>query len=179
LNHLLEDLIAPQSQDILDGIEVTVERCASNMRGLHQILDFDGIEDVLRLRSDEVFEEMIQQIITYVEEHGNPARVMLLKPVLRYFYTNSEIIELLIQADRLDIAMASFHQAVLPFRANTTTYYPNVDEDYIDFGITIRLGMVTNILVRWIKTGKQQPPDELAETLVAMIHDMVTLDQLL
>jgi AcrR family transcriptional regulator len=140
---------------------------------------FDTIEDVLRLRSDQVFEDMIQHIIAYVEEHGNASRVILLKPVLRYFFVHSEIIELLLQADRLDIAMASFHRAVVPYKAGAAAYYGEIDEGYIEFGVTLRIGMVTNILVQWIETGKQQPPDELAEILNTMIKDMVTLDQLL
>ena len=38
---------------------------------------------------------------------------------------------------------------------------------------------MTNILIHWIETGKRQAPDELADTLGAMISKMVTLDQLL
>ncbi|NDJ61914.1 MAG: hypothetical protein GYB67_12360, partial [Chloroflexi bacterium] len=139
----------------------------------------DAIEDVLRLRSDQVFEDMIQYIIAYVQENGNESRRMLLKPVLRYFALHSEIIELLMQADRLDIAMASFHRAVVPYKARAQTYYFGIDEAYIDYATTIRIGIVTNILVQWIEAGKQQPADELADTLSGMIKDMVTLDQLI
>lgn len=141
--------------------------------------NFDSIEDVLRLRSDQVFDEMLQQLIAFVQTHGNTPRVLLLAPVLRYFYSNSEIIELLIQADRLDIAMASFRRAVVPFKSRIETYYGEIDDVYVEFGITIRIGIFMNILVRWIETGKQQPPDELADIINRMIHDMVTLDQLL
>jgi AcrR family transcriptional regulator len=141
--------------------------------------NFDTIEDVLRLRSDQVFEEMIQHIIAYIQEHGNSPRVLLLKPVLRYFDSHSEIIELLLQANRLDIAMGSFHRAVTPFKPRILNYYPEITSDYIEFGITMRIGMVTNILVQWIETGKQQPPDELADVISGIIIDMVTLDQLL
>ncbi|MEL6149890.1 MAG: TetR-like C-terminal domain-containing protein [Chloroflexota bacterium] len=141
--------------------------------------NFDTIEDVLRLRSDQVFEEMIDAIIAYVEEHGNESHVILLKPVLRYFYTHSEIIELLMQADRLDIAMASFHRAIAPYKARAQAYYSGINDAYVEYATTIRVGMVTNILVQWIETGKQQPPDELADTMAVLIHNMVTLDQLL
>ncbi len=141
--------------------------------------NFDSIEDVLRLWSDQVFDEMLQQLIAFVQTHGNTPCVMLLTPVLHYFYSNSEIIELLIQADRLDIAMASFRRVVVPFKSRIETYYGEIDDVYVEFGITIRIGIVMNILVRWIETGKQQPPDELADIINKMIHDMVTLDQLL
>ncbi len=139
---------------------------------------FDQIEDVLRWRSDQVFNDMIQYLIVYVQENGNEAREMLLKPVLRYFYVHSEIIELLMQANRLDIVMASSHRAVAPFKSLALTEL-GIDPAYVEYNIIIRLGIVTNILVKWIETGKQEPPDELADTLSGMIKNMVTIDQLL
>lgn len=140
--------------------------------------NFDEIEDILRLRSDQAFENMIQYIIKYVQEHGNESRVMLLKPVLRYFGMHSGIIELLMQADRLDIAMASFRRAVRPYRERALSYL-GIGETLIEYNVTIRIGIISNILVQWIETGKQESPDELADTLSAMIKHMVTLDQLL
>lgn len=130
------------------------------------------------MRSDQIFDDMMQSIVAYIHENGNETGVILLKPVLRYFYVHSEIIELLIKAGRLNIAMESFHQAVVPYKTRIQNYY-NVGEKYIDYGITIRIGMVMNILVQWIENGKQQLPDELADTLSTMIKNMVTLDQLL
>jgi hypothetical protein len=49
----------------------------------------------------------------------------------------------------------------------------------VDYGIAIRTGVMTNILIHWIETGKKQAPDELADALGSMISEMVTLDQLL
>jgi AcrR family transcriptional regulator len=138
---------------------------------------FDEIEDIMRWRSDQVFDDMIQHMLAYIEKHGNESRTMLLRPILRYFNQHSEIIELLIQADRLDIMMASFHRAVAPFKASAMTLF-EVDKAFIDYDVTIRIGIVINILVRWIETGKQHPPDELADTLSILIKNMVTLDQL-
>ena len=151
---------------------------ASNVGRTTFYRQFDQVEDILWLRSDQVFEDMIQYLIAYIQEYGNEPRVMLLKPVLRYFNAHSEIIELLIKVNRLDIAMASLHRAVEPYRTRALTYL-GVDEAYVGYNITIRVGIVTNILVQWIGTGKQEPPDELADRLSTMIKYMVTLDQLL
>jgi AcrR family transcriptional regulator len=139
---------------------------------------FDEIEDILQWRSDQTYDDMIQYVIAYVQKHGNAARAMLLKPVLQYFYFHSEIIELLIQAKRVDIAMASLSRAVMPYIAPALTFIAN-DESYFDYDLTIRIGIITNILVKWISTHKRQPPDELADTLSSRIKNMVTLDQLL
>lgn len=140
--------------------------------------NFDTIEDILRLQSDNVFDEMIQYVIAYIQEYGNESRVMLLKPILRFFGLRSEIIELLLQADRLDIAMASFHRAVGPYKTRALDYL-GIDKTFVEYNVTIRVGIIMSILVQWIETGKQEPADELADTLSGMIKNMVTLDQLL
>lgn len=176
---LLYDGLAKLMQEMpFDDIKVTDLVVASHVGRTTFYRHFDAIEDILRWRSDQTYDDMLQYVITYVQKHGNPARVMLLKPVLEYFHLHSEIIELLIQAKRLDIAMTSLNRAVMPYIAPALPYLA-VDEVYIDYDMTIRIAIITNILVKWIATGKQQPPDELAETLSSRIKNMVTLDQLI
>lgn len=140
--------------------------------------NFDEIEDVLRLRCDQVFDGLIKYLISYTEQHGNESRAALLKPLLRYFYLHSDIIELLMLAKRLDIVQSSFRRALEPFTILSAEHFA-VDEEYLDYGMTIRIGVATNILIHWIETGKKQSPDELAAKLGAMINNPVTLQQLL
>lgn len=64
--------------------------------------------------------------------------------------------------------MASFRRAVAPFKARTMTYL-QIDEACIDYNIAVRIGIVMRVLVQWIETGKQQPPDKLADILSVMI----------
>ena len=175
---LYEGLSRLMREQDFSSISVTDLVEASQVGRATYYRNFDEIEDILRLQSDQIFDDMIQYIIAYVQEHGNESRMLLLKPVLRYFDTRSEIIELLVKANRLDIAMASLHRAVAPFKTRTLAYL-SIDETYIDYIITIRIGIVMNILVQWIENGKQQPPDKLADLLSVMIKNMVTLDQLL
>lgn len=189
--HIKDDQRAIRSAEMLyDGLIKLMQEMPFNAIKIKDLVEvshvgrttfyrhFDEIEDILRLRSDQVFDDMIQYVIAYIQENGNESRVMLLKPVLRYFYLHSKIIELLLQADRLDIAMSSFHRAVMPYKLRAL-HYLGIDETYVEYNITIRIGIIMNILVQWIETGKQEPPDELADTLSVMIKDMVTLDQLL
>ena len=140
--------------------------------------NFDEIEDILRLRCDQVFDGLIEYLIEYTLKHGNETPVILLKPLLRYFYLHSEIIELLMTANRLDIAQSSFHKAIEPFKTQASTLL-GLENEYIDYAATIRLGLATNILVHWIETGKKQAPDELADKLGTMIKNMITLNHLL
>ena len=147
--HIKNDQRSIRSTELLyDGLAKLMEEMSFNTIKVKDLVEashvgrttfyrnFDAIEDILRLRSDQVFEDMMQYLIAYVQKYGNESGLMLLKPVLRYFYLHSEIIELLMQANRLDIAMASFHRAVLPYKARTLTYL-EIDEAYIDYNITI------------------------------------------
>ncbi len=139
---------------------------------------FDEIEDVLRLRCDQVFDGLIKYLIEYTETYGNESRAALLKPLLRYFYIHSDIIELLMLAKRLDIVQSSFRRVLEPFGIEIAARF-DLDKDYVDYGQTIRIAVATNILVHWIETGKKQAPDELADKLGAVTEDPVTLEQLL
>lgn len=139
--------------------------------------NFDAIEDVLRLRCDQVFEGLFDYFIDYLQKHQQESAI-LLRPLLRYFYLHSDIIELLMQANRIDMAQAAFLRGLTPFKAQFMALH-DVDADTIDYAIVVRIGIVTNILTHWIATGKKQAPDDLADQLGAMITKMVTFDQLL
>lgn len=140
--------------------------------------NFDEIEDILWMRCDQTFDEFLAYVKTYLQQEQTNSRAALLKPLLRFFYLNSEIIELLIRANRLDIIQDSFRARVQPLRGQIAAFH-GVAEVYADYSIAIRIGVMTNILVHWIESGKKQTPDELAETLEEMITQMITLDQLL
>jgi hypothetical protein len=46
----------------------------------------------------------------------------------------------------------------------------DVSEDYVDYIVAVQTGYITNVLTHWIKAGKKQAPDELADNLRAMIR---------
>ena len=139
---------------------------------------FDGIEDVLRLRCDQVFAGLIEHLVKRAATHSSEPRVALLKPLLRYFYLHSEIIELLMLAKRQDIVYSSFRLALEPLKSRMAAQF-DWDEDYADYGQTIRIAVATSILLHWIEAGKKQAPDELAERLTAIIENPFTLEQFL
>lgn len=174
---LYDGLVKLMQEMPFAAIKVTDLVVASHVGRTTFYRHFDAIDDILRWRSDQTYDDMILYVIEYVQNHGNPARVMLLKPVLQYFNWHSDIIELLIQANRLDIAMASLNRAVMPYIAPALNSLAH-EEAFLDYDMTIRIGIITNILVKWIADGKQPPPDELAGTLSRRIKNMITLDQL-
>jgi AcrR family transcriptional regulator len=131
--------------------------------------NFDEIEDILCMRNDQVFEGLVNYVQSYRKENPNVSRINMLKPILRYFYLNSEIIELLILANRIVIFQSSFRRLLEPFKPIIGTLY-GVEEDYAKYMIAINTGAITNILTHWIETGKKQAPDELADNLSVMIN---------
>lgn len=140
--------------------------------------NFDEIEDILRMRCDQVFADLIVYFKEYMQKHTTKTGTELLKPLLRYFYLHSDIIELLMIANRIDIIQDSFRMVMGPFKTMAMALHDVADE-YMDYGIAIRVGVITSILIRWIENGKRQAPDDLADTLANMIGKMVTMDQLL
>ena len=140
---------------------------------------FDSIEDILRMRCDQVFDELLAYILNYRRQADNSVDVgPHLKPLLRYFYLNSDIIELLLQANRMDILLGSFRARSKPLTAMAAQQL-QLEENYAAYGVEMRLGVLVAILSNWVKTGKREAPDELADRLKGMIKKMITVDQLL
>lgn len=140
--------------------------------------NFDEIEDVLRMRSDQVIEGFLGYLQTYRQQHIDESPTTILKPVLRYFYLHSELVELLMKAKRIYIFEEAMLNRFEPFKSIVGAFY-GVEENYVDYVMAVRIGGVTNILIHWIETGKKQSPDELADKLGAIFGNMVALEQLL
>jgi AcrR family transcriptional regulator len=139
---------------------------------------FDEVIDVLRLRSDQVFDGLVDYLQEYRHYQTPESGVQLLKPVLRYFYLHSELIELLMQAKRVDIAEESFRRIMAPAIGVFRAMY-DVEGDIVDYLFAMRIGGIIAILVHWIETGKKQAPDALADDLIRMMGTVVPLDRLL
>ncbi len=140
--------------------------------------NFDAIEDILRMRCDRTFEDLIVYIRAYLAEHQNEVGKLPLRPLLHYFYHNSEIIETLMTIKRFDMIQDAFRQVMEPFKPRLVALH-GVSEAYIEYGLVVRVGIMTNILTQWIASGKQPPPDELANTLGRMMAKMITAGEVL
>ena len=140
--------------------------------------NFDEIEDVLRMRCDHVFDELIAYIMAHRQAAPYSGVGGLLRPMLRYFYLHSDIIDLLLRANRIDILQESFRVRSRPIQVQFAQQMQASDE-YIAYLAEVRLSVMIAIVTHWVKTGKRQAPDELADNLKAMLHNMRTVDQLL
>ncbi len=139
---------------------------------------FDGLEDVLRMRCDQVFEELTAYIFVYLQEGGMGERNARLKPMLRYFYLNSEIIDLLLLAKRMDILKDSFRVGSQAIQQQAAQQL-QLEDNYIAYLAEIRISVILSIVTQWVKTGKREAPDELADKLKAMLRHMITVNQMI
>jgi AcrR family transcriptional regulator len=130
--------------------------------------NFDEIEDVLRLRCDQVFEGLVSYLQEYRKQPTHEGSRELIKPILRYFYLNSEIIELLILAKRNSIFQEAFRKLLDRYKFMYGAFY-DVSDDYVEYIVALQTGFITNVLTHWIKTGKKQAPDDLADNLTTII----------
>ena len=139
---------------------------------------FDGIEDILRMRCDEVFDELIAYVIRFRMGEGSHYKGPQIKPMLRYFYLNSDIIELLLAAKRMDILQDSFRERSQGMQVAAAQHL-NLEDRFIAYGVEIRVGVTLAIVTHWVRTGKREAPDELADKLNEMMSRMITIDQLM
>ena len=140
---------------------------------------FDTIEDILRMRSDQTIDSLLTYLISYRQRHNIKDRWELLKPFLRYFYLDSTIVELLIQAERVHILQTSFYKRIEPIKQQLIKIgLLDVAPEYIDYGVAIRVAVPISILTQWVKSGKQQAPDELANELNRLAKKMITVDDI-
>jgi AcrR family transcriptional regulator len=93
--------------------------------------NFDEMEDILRMRCDQTFEGLISYFKAYLQTHAEQSETGLLKPLLRYFYLHSEIIELLLIAKRIDIIQDSFHMTMEPFKTQLSALH-NIAEEFVE-----------------------------------------------
>jgi AcrR family transcriptional regulator len=160
------------------AIHVTDLIAAANVGRTTFYRNFADIEDVLWMRCDQVVSGLVEYLREYRQQQHAESRASILKPVLRYFYLHSELIELLMKAKRTHIFEEAMLTRFKPFKAAIGAFY-GLEGDYVDYVVALRIGGISNILTHWIETGKKQAADELAERLSVIVSNIGALEQLL
>ncbi|HET7628623.1 MAG TPA: TetR/AcrR family transcriptional regulator [Bacillales bacterium] len=140
---------------------------------------FDGIEDVLRMKCDETFAQLYDYLLSFCRETAPTEETgyfPFLKPYLRFWYIHSTIIEQLMQANLLHVFgeafvdLANHYPPLLPETENA-----KIISRHFDYFLAIRKGIAINILTEWIRNGKNLPPDDLADLVIAQFNAEVQL----
>jgi len=140
--------------------------------------NFDNKIDILRYRSDEIFNGLLEHLIKHHKKTPVNRSSEFLIPFLKYFDTHTDIVDLLIKANHIDILVDSMNLLFKDMFDAYKSITPHADETWSYF-IAIRSGITINILVQWIKDGKVIPPNKLGELLGNQLANSFTVDQLL
>lgn len=140
--------------------------------------NFDNIDDVLRYKCRASFDELGKQMKSMIKRgaidiHGKEnADGTFFKHLLRYWYLNSEIIELLIDAERLDIFSDTVESLLWAMIRELPEENVQSLKKHPDYFIAAVSGMISNVLVTWVKKRKVLPPDDLADLIFEQFYSI-------
>lgn len=170
----LARLITKQSMETIKVSEL-VEQAQVGRATFYR--NFYAVEDVLRWRCDQIVDELVVYIVEYGHSQQVDSIMPLVKPVLRFFYLHSSIVELLIAAKRIDILQVALQKKMETGRRMFAL--PNVPAKYLAYSPILRSSAAVHVLAHWVQNGKQEPSDALADGLVEMVGQMSRLGILL
>ncbi|MCH4888080.1 TetR/AcrR family transcriptional regulator [Acidaminobacter sp. JC074] len=158
-------------------IKELVERAGVGRATFYRL--FDSINDVLKYKCDMSFDLLRQSVTQYriSQRLSEPtASTKLLKPILRFWYLDSIIIEVIIKANALDILLSNIEKLFDDlFHSLDKKVNPDFHEDYF---VAIRTGILFNILIKWVKNGKNIPPDQLTDILLKQMQEVKNVNLL-
>ena len=127
--------------------------------------NFDNLIDVLQMKCDQCFEEVLTQGLAN-QNHAEDPKAFLIH-FFRYWIKNRELLEILVAMNRQDIIYTSHFKHSLPITAH---FLPEVDtdsEEYIYF-MSVRTSITVGVLTAWVRTGKTKTPEQLVELLIKL-----------
>lgn len=137
--------------------------------------NFDTIDDVLKMRCDEKFSEFRQYCIDYYKLNDMDDKSFL-RPFLKYWYDNSEIIELLIKANRENIIKECLSKEVQFFISASSASKNKIISSHLNYFIEMRVSNCISILTEWIKNNKNISPDELADIISSQAKESIQVN---
>ncbi|MFC4598744.1 TetR/AcrR family transcriptional regulator [Cohnella hongkongensis] len=124
--------------------------------------NFDSLEDILQWKCDESFHALYGYIVQSIASQAvrTSDKFPFILPFFRYWHADSEIVELLIAANRIDIVFSAFEDTmkklVLRLRPAMTKLSPQ-----FDYFLAFRSGAIIRILLQWIQNGKNLSPEDM------------------
>jgi AcrR family transcriptional regulator len=164
---IYEALVELMAEEKFAAISVTdlVEQAQIGRATFYR--SFDAQEDVLRWRCDQMLDELIPYMTGFARSQPGTGGNSLLKPLLRFFYLDSTIVELLIAAERIDILQVAFQERFEDLRPKAAALL-DVPKEYVSYWFTLRAAATVSVLIQWVKGGKRQAPDDLADGIAEL-----------
>ncbi len=175
---IYEGLAKLMKTKVYEDIKITEIVSAAGVGRATFYRNFDNKMDVLRYRSDEIFKGLLEHLIEYHKKTPVNRSSEFLIPFLEYFDIHTDIVDLLIKANHVDILVDSMNLLFKDMFEAYKTSTAHADDTWSYF-IAIRSGITINILVQWVKDGKVIAPKRLGELLGNQIANSFTVDQFL
>jgi AcrR family transcriptional regulator len=118
--------------------------------------NFDSITDVLYWKCDISFNEVISGFL----KQGNREDKNMLNYVLEYWMKRSEILEAISKIKRIDIIYECFMNNS---KESLTGLLPS--DNSMEYLLSARVGVLVSVLETWIKKGKKETSQELANIM--------------
>lgn len=135
---------------------------------------YDAIEDVLRKKCDEKCMGLVNYFKEYYLTHDR--NEIFLKPHLRYWYSNSEIIRLIIRANKAHIISDSFEWMFNYLKQ--TMFKDRKLGKYQNYFVAVRAGVFISILKEWIKNDMNITPEELSRIIAEQTKETLSPNSL-
>ena len=118
---------------------------------------FDNLSDVLFWKCDSCFSEVLGSYDPSIFK----GELELVHHYFSYWFTHSEILELLIKINRQDI-IYSCHMKNADLLQQRFGKIPGVDPNYF---MAIRTGFTISVLTAWLKGGRKETPEEVVKII--------------
>ncbi|MBW4079794.1 TetR/AcrR family transcriptional regulator [Paenibacillus sp. S150] len=131
--------------------------------------NFDHKEDVLRFKCDQKCMELKEFLFDYQNKNAVPPGPASTKPFFTYWSANSVVIELLIKVNRIDILNDSYADILKKYYDDNAYVLDEIPVKYVEYILAANVGSSIGVLVQWIKNGKRDSPDDLAEIVILQL----------
>ncbi|WP_276354090.1 TetR/AcrR family transcriptional regulator [Cohnella caldifontis] len=125
--------------------------------------NFDDLESILLWKCNETFQSLYRFILESIsaqEIRHDADPFPFLLPFFRFWKEDSEIIELLVAARRIDILYSAFEntlkQLVSRLNPALTSRSP-----HFEYFLAFRSGALIHILIQWIRNRKNLSPEDM------------------
>lgn len=127
---------------------------------------FDTIDDVLQMKCDEQFNELLEYFKLQSELYQEQNRMF--KLFLRFWYNNASIIEVILKADKTPIITHSFMKMYETLKVLSKR--PESDYEHENYFIATRAAIMVSILTVWINNNQDMSPDQLSDVVASQFN---------
>ncbi len=173
--HIKEDLRAEKSSELLyqgvmdclkekgfDKVKISDVTKASTVSRATFYRNFDQVIDILYWKCDRMFHELLT---SYVELNPTLDEAeSLIRYVFAYWMQHTDILEVLIKQNRIDIIYNSFlkNAEIVMNHIYENSSISKLDYEYF---MASRVGIFIGTIQTWIKNGKKESLDDLVNIL--------------